>query len=76
MINKDNNIINNIDLFKNQYNEKVLIDNIENFSLYDIVKTQKKLSKHFIHYYILNTKYNNEVTLETIQNYQPHYFTK
>ena len=76
MINQDNNIINNIDLFKNQYNEKVLIDNIENFSLYDIVKTQKKLSKQFIHHYILNTTYNNEVTLETIQNYQPHYFTK
>ena len=52
MINQDNNIINNIDLFKNQYNEKVLIDNIENFSLYDIVITQKKLSKQFIHHYI------------------------
>ena len=69
-------MLNNIDLFKNQYVEKILIDNIENFSTYDIVRTQKNLSKEFILHYILNTKYNNDVTLETIQNYQPQYFTK
>ena len=47
---------NNIDLFKNQYIEKILIDNIENFSTYDIVRTQKNLSKEFIRHYILNIK--------------------
>ena len=69
-------MINNIDLFKNQYVEKVLIANIENFSTYDIVRTQKNLSKKFIRHYILNVEYNDDVTLETIQNYQPQYFTK
>ena len=69
-------MINNIDLFKNQYVEKILIDNIENFSTYDIVRTQRNLSKEFIRHYILNIKYNDDVTLEIIQTYQPHYFTK
>ena len=76
MINQNNKVINNIDLFKNfQYIEEVLINNIENFSTYDIIRTQKKLSKYFIRNYILNIKYNDEVTLQTIRNYQPHYFT-
>jgi len=73
---KDNQSIENINLFKNQYIEQVLIDNIDKLSAYDIVRTQRNLSKEFIRQYIFNSKYNDEVTMETIQNYQPQYFTK
>ena len=51
------------------------MDNIDKLSTYDIVRTQQNLSKEFIHQYILNSTYNDdEVTLETLRNYQPQYF--
>jgi hypothetical protein len=75
MTDQDNKSIDNIDLFRNQYIEKVLMDNIDKLSTYDIVRTQQNLSKEFIRQYILNSTYNDEVTLETLQNYQPQYFS-
>lgn len=51
------------------------MDNIYRLSTYDIVRTQQNLSKEFIRQYILNSTYNDEVTLETLQNYQPQYFS-
>jgi hypothetical protein len=77
MTDQINNIISNIDLFNNLYSEDILKNNINNLSTYDIVRTQKNLSKEFINQYILNTDYNDdEVTIETLYNYQPNYFTK
>lgn len=77
MIEQNIKIIRNIDLFFNKYSEDILKKSIEHLSTYDIVRTQKNLSKEFIIYYILNTKYNKgEVTIETLYNYQPNYFTK
>jgi len=77
MTDQINNIISNIDLFNNLYSEDILKNNINNLSTYDIVRTQKNLSKEFIIQYILNTDYNDdEVTIETLYNYQPNYFTK
>lgn len=74
---QNNNIISNIDLFNNLYSEDILKKSINNLSTYDIVRTQKNLSKEFIIQYILNTNYNDdEVTIETLYNYQPNYFTK
>lgn len=75
MTDQDNKSIDNIDLFRNQYIEKVLMDNIDKLSTYDIVRTQQNLSKEFIRQYILNSTYNDEVTLETLRNYQPQYFS-
>jgi hypothetical protein len=75
MTNQDNKSIDNMDLFRNQYTEKVLMDSIDKLSTYDIVRTQQNLSKEFIRQYILNSTYNDEVTLETLQNYQPQYFS-
>jgi hypothetical protein len=73
--NEDNIIIKNIDLFCNFYTEKVLINNINHISTYDIVKTQPRLSNKFIDEYILNDDYNNDdVTINTLYNYQPYYF--
>ena len=57
--NKNIKIVENIDLFRNQYNEEVLIYNINNLTTYDIVRTQHKLSKEFINQYILNSEYND-----------------
>ena len=75
MTNQGNKSIDNMDLFRNQYTEKVLMDSIDKLSTYDIVRTQQNLSKEFIRQYILNSTYNDEVTLETLQNYQPQYFS-
>jgi len=75
MTNQDNKSIDNMDLFRNQYTEKALMDSIDKLSTYDIVRTQQNLSKEFIRQYILNSTYSDEVTLETLQNYQPQYFS-
>ena len=37
MTNQDNKSIDNMDLFRNQYTEKVLMDSIDKLSTYDIV---------------------------------------
>jgi len=71
--------ITNYTLHSNQYSEKELIDNIDLLYQYIIMATQKNLSKKFINEYLLNSKYNacskdEDITLETIQIYQPHYF--
>ena len=69
-----------ISLHDRQYSEKELIDNIDSLYQYIIVRTQKNLSKEFINNYILNPKYSScskdeEITLEILQIYQPHYFS-
>ncbi len=71
-------MINNIDLYNNYYNEKELIDNIDNLSVYTILTTQRNLSKDFINNYILNENYQycqkeKDITIIHIQLYQPQY---
>lgn len=71
--------ITNSTLYDTQYSEEELINNIGSLYQYIIVRTQKNLSKNFINMYILNSKYNScskdeDITMETISSYQPHYF--
>jgi len=70
---ENNIIIRNIDLFCKFYSEKVLINNIKNISRYDVLRTQPRLSKEFIDNYIL-TDDDDDITIETLYNYQPYYF--
>jgi hypothetical protein len=68
-----------ISLNKKQYTEQELIDNIDSLFQYEIVRTQKNLSKSFINNYILNSKYNacskdEDITFEILYIYQPKYF--
>lgn len=71
-------IISNMDLYQNQYDEYVLINNIDNLSPHSILTTQKKLSNEFISNYILNPKYaifreDNDITLQDILRYHPDF---
>ena len=68
-----------MDLSNKQYTEQELVDNIDLLFQYEIVKTQKNLSKSFINNYILNSKYNacskdEDITFETLSIYQPQFF--
>jgi len=72
--------ISNKNLSNYQYLEEDLIKNIDILYQYIIIKTQENLSKKFINNYILNSKYNacskdEDITMETIALYQPHYFS-
>ena len=72
-------MINNTDLYNNQYSEKELIENIDNLSVYTILTKQKNLSKEFINNYILNPKYHfsekeKDITIVHLQLYQPEYY--
>ena len=75
---ENNIIIRNVDLFSNFYSEKVLINNINKLSKYDVLRTQPGLSKKFIDEYILiDDEYDDEdddITIETLYNFQPYYF--
>ena len=75
-----NNIIEitNLDLYNNQYNEQILIDNMHKLSPHSIIKTQDNLSNNFIVKYILNKKYaifreDYNITLQDILIYQPNF---
>lgn len=69
-----------INLYFNQYDEKILIDNINNLTPIVIIKTQKNLSKDFIKNYILakikdcNNSDEDDITISILQMYQPNYF--
>lgn len=72
-------IINNLDLQKKQYDEIVLIDNINHLSLKQILITQKKLSLKFVNNYILFPSDEQIITVEEsyidnndVIKYQPH----
>jgi hypothetical protein len=72
-------IINNLDLPKKQYDEIVLINNINHLSLKQIIITQKKLSLDFINKYILFPSHEQIITVEEsyidnndVIKYQPH----
>ena len=72
-------MITNIDLYYNQYPEEVLIDNIDNLSVYTMLTTQKKLSKNIIENYIMNPEYQTcekekDITLVHLKIYQPEYY--
>ena len=65
-----------IDLYKQQYSEQELIDNIYFVSLFDILKSQHLSSKFCINY-ILNpafqlTAEESKINMITVLNYQPH----
>jgi hypothetical protein len=74
--------INDIDLYFNQYDEKILIDNIDNLTPIDIIKTQRNLSGEFIKKYILESKKLNndnnddedDITMSILYMYQPNFF--
>jgi len=73
-------MIQNLDLYQNQYSETILINNIRNISVHTICITQKNLSKYFISNYILNKEYHvfqedYDITLETLKIYQPQYLS-
>ena len=65
-----------LDLFKNQYDLKILKENIYAVSLRDILKTQK-LTSEFCVKYILNTNYqmckeDENITVQDVLKSQPH----
>lgn len=62
-----------IDLYFNQYDEKILIENIKNLTPIDIIKTQKNLSKDFIKKYILAND-EDDITMSILNMYQPNFF--
>ncbi len=59
-------IIYDEDLYLTQYDEEILIHNIERLSQYSIFITQEELSNNFIWNYLLNTKYNKFVEDENV----------
>ena len=70
-----------MDIHNKQYTEQELVDNIDSLFQYEIVRTQKNLSKSFIYNYILNSKYNacskdEDITLDILSIYQPQFFNK
>jgi hypothetical protein len=74
--------IHDINLYLDQYDEKILIDSIDNLTPIKIIKTQKNLSNEFIQKYILESKKlsNNDdeddITISILQMYQPNFFSK
>jgi len=73
------NKISNIYLNYGQYSEEILINSIDQLSVYTILITQDDLSKDFINKYILNEKYHIfredcDITKEILYIYQPNYF--
>jgi hypothetical protein len=70
--------ITNLDLYSNQYNEKILEQNIMWLSQHTILTTQNNLSNEFIWKYILNSKYNkfkedNDITIYDILAFYPNF---
>jgi len=59
-------IIYDEDLYSSQYDEEILIHNIERLSQYSIFITQEELSNNFIWNYLLNTKYNKIIEDENV----------
>ena len=65
-----------IDLYNNKYDRKILKDNIYALKLIDILKTQV-LDETFIVRYILNSKYrlhedDEKINLDVVLDLQPH----
>lgn len=70
--------ISDIDLYYNKYDEKILIENINNLTPMTIIKTQENLSKTFINKYVLPRNYpddEDEITISILYQMQPNYFT-
>lgn len=70
-----------MDIHNKQYTEQELVNNIDSLFQYEIVRTQKNLSKSFIYNYILNSTYNacskdEDITFEILSIYQPQFFNK
>jgi len=70
--------ISNVDLYQNQFDECVLIDNIDKLSPHSILITQKNLSNEFITNYVLDPKYaifreDYDITLPEILKYHPNF---
>jgi len=65
-----------IDLHFNRYDEKTLIENIDNLTPISIIKTQKNLSNDFIKKYILENRKNDDddITMSILLMYQPNFF--
>jgi hypothetical protein len=81
ILDKSDNIISeitNLDLYSNQYDENILIHNMNKLSPHSILITQNNMSNEFISNYILNKKYfifreDYELTLDDIINYHPNF---
>ena len=81
IVDKSENIISeitNLDLYSNQYDENILIHNMNKLSPHSILITQNNMSNEFISNYILNKKYfifreDYELTLDDIINYHPNF---
>ena len=81
ILDKSGNIISeitNLDLYSNQYDENILIHNMNKLSPHSILITQNNMSNEFISNYILNKKYfifreDYELTLDDIINYHPNF---
>lgn len=81
ILDKSGNIISeitNLDLYSNQYDENILIHNMNKLSPHSILITQNNMSNEFILNYILNKKYfifreDYELTLDDIINYHPNF---
>ena len=70
--------ISNMDLYTQKYDEKILINSIENLSRHTILTTQKNLSNQFIIKYIIESEIilfreDDDITYNDIIKYQPHF---